>query len=668
VPPGGYYVNGNTVCTADGRVHQFYGVDRPSLEWSTVGDGLLASDFRRMASWKANVVRIALNQDFWIAASPLHDPSYASLVDSAVTWAESAGMDVILDLHWSDAGVLGSCSAGCQQKMPDANSVMFWSEVAARYKDDGRVLFELYNEPHGVTWNVWRSGGETGDGWQAAGMQSLYDVVRATGAHNLVIIGGLDWGYDLSGVPANRVDGYNIVYASHPYNNAAARGPRFLDRYWGFLTETDPVIVTEFGDTSATCPTAYGADVIAYADAHGAGWTAWGWFPGGCTFPALVEDWAGTPSPSGAVVRAALLAHDDPPASPPPATVKDGPDVSYAFDRSTEGWRVDDAGMPPGGFAPTLTFSGSEGDPIPGALELTVAFTGFDQYVDLVVGAAPPGFDLSAKTLRARVRLVSGSASPGGVQLIARTGSSNDVPASGPSVDGAGLIPGTWVPLTLDLGAVTAAGFDPAKVVQIGIRVSTNNSSASAPFPAPGDTILEVDTVTESTGAAGSGNDVDGGFGQPVCPSTVARTTRCTSTDLQICYETCGPEKQGVKSETCQWDGLNWEYAEMSGCSFDPSKDYSCYRIPTAANTTCPLDPTAGTGAYALPQGGQPCTVDHCVVCNSAGGIVGGIYLDATGAAKTGYCVCQPTDPSGTRVWSCGTDGFTWPCPAGSGC
>jgi endoglucanase len=509
VAAGGYYVNGNSVCTAGGRVHQFHGVDRPSLEWSAAGEGLLASDFRKMASWNPNVVRIGLNQDFWIAASPLYDPNYVPLVDNAVTWAESAGMDVILDLHWSDAGVLGGCptSSRCQQKMPDANSLTFWSQVAARYKDDGRVLFELYNEPHGVAWNVWRAGGDTGDGWQAVGMQSLYDVVRATGAHNLVIIGGLDWSYDLSGVPANRVDGYNIVYASHPYNNATARGARFWDLYWGFLTETDPVIVTEFGDTSTACPTAYSADVIAYADGHGAGWTAWGWFPGGCTFPALVEDWVGTPSALGTVVKTALLGYDDPPNSSPPPAVMDGPHVSYAFDRSTEGWRVDDhpdpvltnlgASMPADGSAPNLTFSGSDGDPARGALKLTAAFTDFDQYVDIVVSVAPPGFDLSGKTLRARVRLISGSLVACTVQFIARAGSLDSVPASGPSLNGTDLLQGTWVPLIFDLGGVTTAGFDPAKLVQIGVRVSSGGSSASVPFAATGDAILEIDTVTE---------------------------------------------------------------------------------------------------------------------------------------------------------------------------
>ena len=73
--PGGYYVNGNTVCTADGSPHLFHGVDRPSLEWTSTGEGLSPTDFTLMATWKANVVRIALNQDFWLAGSPFYDPA-----------------------------------------------------------------------------------------------------------------------------------------------------------------------------------------------------------------------------------------------------------------------------------------------------------------------------------------------------------------------------------------------------------------------------------------------------------------------------------------------------------------------------------------------------------------------------------------------------------------
>lgn len=90
-----------------------------------------------------------------------------------------------------------------------------------------------------------------------------------------------------------------------------------------------------------------------------------------------------------------------------------------------------------------------------------------------------------------------------------------------------------------------------------------------------------------------------------------------------------GPESKGFKSETCTASA----YAEQSGCSF-AAGDYSCYKIPAAADANCP--PTA-------PQASSACTVAACVVC---GGTTG--YLDSSGASKTGYCVCPASGK-----WSC---------------
>jgi hypothetical protein len=175
-----------------------------------------------------------------------------------------------------------------------------------------------------------------------------------------------------------------------------------------------------------------------------------------------------------------------------------------------------------------------------------------------------------------------------------------------------------------------------------------------------------------TTGSAGTTGTGGMAFGQPACPANtaagvaLAKGVACDTTmgDPALCYKTCGPEKTGVKSEMCMTAG----YQEMSGCTFDTvdNVNYSCYKIPTAVNATCPVG-DGGAGTYLTPQGSQPCTVDHCVICNSAGGIVGGQYLDSTGASKTGYCVCQPPNTSGNRVWSCSSD-TAWPCPAGLGC
>jgi endoglucanase len=296
----GYHVVGNQVLDKNGTPHLFHGVARPSLEWSTSGEHISKEDFELMAGWKANVARIALNQGFWLR--PTHAEDYQQTVMQAVEWAKQAGMDVILDLHWSDRG--DATVNPDQQAMADENSIVFWKSVAETFKPDGRVLFELYNEPKNIPWDVWLGGGSV-DGFTAVGMQQLYDAIRSTGATNLVIAGGISWAYDLSGVPDYPIQGEGIMYATHPYD-WPDKMPSDWDRAWGFLTQNAPVIVTEFGAPNS-CSPSYSEDLIGYADAHTASWTGWAWYAGDCKFPSLITDWTGTPSPPGQVVKDALL-------------------------------------------------------------------------------------------------------------------------------------------------------------------------------------------------------------------------------------------------------------------------------------------------------------------------------------------------------------------------
>ena len=179
-----------------------------------------------------------------------------------------------------------------------------------------------------------------------------------------------------------------------------------------------------------------------------------------------------------------------------------------------------------------------------------------------------------------------------------------------------------------------------------GTTTATGGTTGAAGAPATGGT-TGVAGAPATTGAAGS----SGTFGTPACGNTMAGTAAgkgvaCTTADVQLCYKTCGPEKSGVKPETC----TNGAYAEGS-CMFDPSKTYACYAIPATQDPTCPTTP---------PMASSACTIADCVVC---GGTTG--YTDSTGAAKTGYCVCQAsaTAPS----WSCASN-TAWPCPNQSGC
>ncbi len=217
--------------------------------------------------------------------------SYKQIIDAIIYYATQKGMAVILDLHWTETGR--------QSPMANRASIPFWKEVATAYKGFGTVIFELFNEPYGITKEVWLNGDET-----YAGMQELNNAVRSTGAENGVIINGLDYGYDLSFLTKDfHVQGTNIISGSHPYNNKGAPGYTgpggdFNTCYAWALPNT-PLIFTEFGDNQAQdYPNGWQEiyeRIIAYANANGIHYTGFAWWiqADDPAFPALIGgDWA----------------------------------------------------------------------------------------------------------------------------------------------------------------------------------------------------------------------------------------------------------------------------------------------------------------------------------------------------------------------------------------
>jgi hypothetical protein len=264
--------------------------------------------------WNSKLIRLSLNQDFWLNTSAQHDPNYQCWVDQQVQWIRSLDMGVILDLHWSDCGNL-QISTSCQQPMADENSLTFWKEVATKYANQEDIMFELYNEPMIIPWNIWRDGGSLstsggccgGGEFTAVGMQQLYDEVRSTNANNIVVVGGINWAYDLSGVTSGyALNGTNIVYNTHPYNhNDGSKMPSDWPRAFGNLAKEKPVMATEFGQYCYSGD--YDQEFIQFASSYNMSWTAWAWFVADCNFPSMISDWNGTPLGSiGQLVQSAL--------------------------------------------------------------------------------------------------------------------------------------------------------------------------------------------------------------------------------------------------------------------------------------------------------------------------------------------------------------------------
>src|SRR5262249_26083585 len=118
---------------------------------------------------------------------------------------------------------------------------------------------DLYNEPHDVSWDVWLKGGVVMERdrqrgftktYEAVGMQALLDTVRSVGAKNVIVAGGLDWAYDMSGFLSGKrlsdPKGNGVIYANHNYPIKGDTFAQWLAKMEA-ATKQIPVIVSEFG-------------------------------------------------------------------------------------------------------------------------------------------------------------------------------------------------------------------------------------------------------------------------------------------------------------------------------------------------------------------------------------------------------------------------------------
>jgi hypothetical protein len=232
--------------------------------------------------WGANMIRLSVSSSQWDKLNCHYKKDYAARVDQAVRAVTSSGMVALIDLHFN---TVLPCDEPTQQMMADQSALPFWRDVAYRYKNNPLVAFDLYNEPHWISDEIWLHGGwvyqQTTKPFQAVGMQQMYDVVRQTGAKNLIIVTGNDWGNRL---PDVRVTGTNIVYGLHVYTcpitpekcSSAGMDPTHVLQRWVAPSAQVPVAVTEFGWPSPHDGW-YLAKVISFAKHHRWGWIAFGW-------------------------------------------------------------------------------------------------------------------------------------------------------------------------------------------------------------------------------------------------------------------------------------------------------------------------------------------------------------------------------------------------------
>ncbi|HEY9249334.1 MAG TPA: glycoside hydrolase family 5 protein [Rariglobus sp.] len=305
-------VQGNRLVDPSGKEVWLQGLNAGNLETLPHDKQVVKSAVVGIDEWKANAIRLPVKEEFWFGRSVYQKDGgaeYRATVDQIVTLAANRGAYLILDLH--------------RFRAPKAEHAEFWKDAAARYKNHPAVLFDLFNEPHGISWQVWRDGGFVGEkkgtdesaflteeekkknqGFESVGMQALIDAVRSTGAKNIVIAGGLGWAGDLSGVTEGYElkdpEGNGIMYSWHQYNwhkgwartvlQAAAKYPIFVGEVGADTKKMDFIPHDIQEDPYTWVP-----DMLGFIQKHRLNWTAWCFHPKAT--PVMISDWKYTPTP-----------------------------------------------------------------------------------------------------------------------------------------------------------------------------------------------------------------------------------------------------------------------------------------------------------------------------------------------------------------------------------
>ncbi len=339
----GLHISGSSILNGSNQQMQMHGVNFSGFEYSCLtgdlNDGPIPpniAEINGMKSWNVNSVRIPLNEDCWLGlhgiAATVSGANYQNAVAAFVNLLTTNNISVILNLHFNGDG---NTKAVEQEPMADrAHSNDLWASIASKFKSNSAVMFEPYNEPHlndvtvtgGTAWGCWKSGGcavkgnNAGDGnFVVAGMQEMLNAIRGTGANNIVVITGEDWGADLSSWVANKpTDSINELAAGwHTYGDGLSCGSSACwNTTLASVITNAPILTTEIGQLppQTSCAHDYIDQVMSWLDSHNQqGYYAWTWGPFSCgSDPALLSatdsNWTGIPSQTyGAGYKAHLL-------------------------------------------------------------------------------------------------------------------------------------------------------------------------------------------------------------------------------------------------------------------------------------------------------------------------------------------------------------------------
>ncbi|MGX7826151.1 cellulase family glycosylhydrolase [Actinokineospora sp. 24-640] len=226
-------VCGVNLCNQYNRPIQLRGMSTHGLQWfakchNNASLDALATD------WKADLFRIAMYvQEGGYETNP---SGFTSQVNNLVDMAEARGLYAVIDFHTLTPG---------DPNHNLARAKTFFASVAARNANKKNVIYEIANEPNGVSWAGIKSYAE-----------QVIPVIRAADPDAVILVGTRAWsslgvseGSNETEIINNPVNATNIMYTFHFY--AASHKDNYratVSRAAGRL----PLFVSEFGTVTAT--------------------------------------------------------------------------------------------------------------------------------------------------------------------------------------------------------------------------------------------------------------------------------------------------------------------------------------------------------------------------------------------------------------------------------
>jgi endoglucanase len=298
-----------------------------------------------MLSWKINIVRLTLNEDCWLGINGLplggNAAGYRRAVTAYASLLRRNGLYVMPVVEEFGPGAERSTQI---DNMPDKSHMpAFWRSLASTFSSDRGLIFDPvtevgmagWNDPHpdpAGQWACWLHGCTIDSvygkslRYLAAGMQSLVDAIRSTGAKQPIVLGGLDYNADLSQLlthlPSDPT--HQLVASAHVYDFVQGKdvGAFFRDQLEP-ITKQMPVILGELGERNCDSGNAaYTRRVLGLIDTEQrrrniVGVLEWTWnaetndpnswhCPTGANGeagPLLIRDYNGTPTVMGNAYR-----------------------------------------------------------------------------------------------------------------------------------------------------------------------------------------------------------------------------------------------------------------------------------------------------------------------------------------------------------------------------